>query len=71
MEYHATGNTISVAAGTIDEGSVVGELAGPNNRIFVEEKAAWFTIPDDGLKRYDRFPDSFQEAIDAWKAGRM
>jgi len=70
MEYHATGDTISVAAGTIDEGRVVGKLAGPSSHIFVAEKAAWFTIPDDGLRRYDRFPDDFQEAIDAWKAGR-
>lgn len=70
MEYHATGDTIGVAAGTIDEGSVVGKLAGPSSHIFVAEKAAWFTIPDDGLRRYDRFPDSLQEAIDAWKAGK-
>ena len=71
MVYHAIPDTISVAAGTVDDGIVVGELPGPTNHIFVAEKAPWFTIPNDGLKRYDRFPDSIQEAINVWSKDRF
>ena len=59
--------TFGIAVGTIDEESVVGELAGPSNHIFVAEKAAWYRIPDDGLRRYNGFPEEMQKTIDAWK----
>ena len=70
MEYYATPDTISIAAGTIDEGSVVGDLPGPTNHIFVADKAPWFKIPNDGLERYDGFPDGMQTAIDRWSEGK-
>lgn len=49
---------ISIAAGTIDEDSMGTVLAGPTSHIFVSEKATWFTIPEDGFERYDRFSES-------------
>ena len=67
MTYYATPDTIAVAAGTIDEKSVQGELVKPGNHIFVGEKANWFVLPEDGLDRYDEFPPGFEDALETWK----
>ena len=71
MEYYAIPDTIGVAAGTIDDDGLMGKLDGPVNHIFVAEKAEWYTIPSDGLRRYTGFPEEFQKAIDAWRKKGM
>lgn len=70
MEYYADPKTVGVAAGTIDEESVTRQLVGPSNHIFVSEKASWFTLPDDGLPRYEKFSPTFQKMLDTWKSGQ-
>jgi hypothetical protein len=44
---------ISVAAGTIDDWDVKGELVKPREYVFVKEKPVWFDLPDDGLPRWE------------------
>ena len=67
MTYYALPDTIAVAAGTIDEESVQGELVKPSNHIFLGEKAKWYTLPEDGLARYDEWPPGFEDALETWK----
>ena len=67
MTYYAAPDTIAVAAGTIDETSMQGELLKPDCHIFVEDKAGWFTLPDDGLTRYEKFPPGFEDTLETWK----
>lgn len=69
--YHATPDTIAIAAGTIDDDKILAELPERSNHIFVAEKAAWFTIPEDGLKRYMGFPEGVQSVIDAGSQERV
>ena len=67
MTYYALPDTISVSAGTIDEESMKGRILKPDNHIFVGEKADWYTLPDDGLKRYKEFPPGITDALENWK----
>lgn len=54
-----------MAYSTIDESEEA--LAPPTEHIFVGSKASWYTIPDDGAERYDRFDPPFQKELDRWK----
>lgn len=45
----------SLATSSIDDQSVKGKLPKPTEHIFLEEKAAWYDLPDDGLAKYKRF----------------
>ena len=38
--------------------------------IFLKEKAAYFVLADDGVKRYDEFPEGFVDKIAEWKASQ-
>ena len=67
MTYYALPDTIAVAAGTIDEESVQGELVKPGNHIFLGEKAKWYVLPEDGLDRYDEWPPGFEDALETWR----
>ena len=67
MQYHHIPDTVGVAAGTIEEDSLKEQLSGPSNHIFVAEKASWFTIPNDGLPRYEAFSPEFTKMLDAWR----
>lgn len=59
---------MSIVAGSIDEGSVKGELTKPTEHIFLKEKAGWFDLPEDGLGRFERFSDAESDRkIKAWK----
>lgn len=71
MQYKFQPEWISIAAGSIDEESVHGQLVGVSEHIFLGEKAAWFEVPDDGAERFERFSGNFQEQIDTWKEGAM
>lgn len=68
MRLHAATNPerMAITVGSIDEGSVKGKLMKPTGHIFLEEKAGWFDLPEDGLERFDRFSDGSDEAIKAW-----
>lgn len=67
MAYHCQPERISVAAGTIDETSVHGNLPKPSMHIFLKEKAGWFQLPEDGLDRWEEFSTPFQEKLDRWR----
>lgn len=66
MFYYCQPDKISITVGTIDENEV--EIPKPTAHIFLEEKARWFDVPNDGLNRYNRFPPAFQAKLDAWEA---
>lgn len=58
---------MSIVVGSIDEGSVKGELMKPTEHIFLEEKAGWFDLPEDGLGRFERFSEGVSDRkIKAW-----
>jgi hypothetical protein len=58
---------MSITVGSIDEGSVKGELVKPSMHIFLEEKAGWFDLPEDGLKRFEKWDDEESDKkIQAW-----
>lgn len=69
MRLHdaTTPEWMSIAVGSIDEGSVKGDLIKPTKHIFLEEKAGWFDLPEDGLGRFERFSDAESDRmIKAW-----
>lgn len=65
MQYHLQPASMSIAAGTIDKTTAPIPL--PGEHIFVSEKSPWFTIPADGLDRFEQFDPPFQSRLDAWK----
>lgn len=70
MQYKFQQERISITAGSIDEESVkCGLGVKPSEHIFLREKAEWFEVPDDGVPRYEGFPDEFQRKLDSWKQG--
>lgn len=54
MQYAFDAEGMSIAAGSIDEGSKA-ELPRPEMHIFLEEKADWDVLGADGLERHGRF----------------
>ncbi|KAI9738486.1 MAG: hypothetical protein M1818_005383 [Claussenomyces sp. TS43310] len=72
MKYEAYPTIIFVAAGTIDEKSVEGNL--PKRRLHIYagkgKKAAWFDLPDDGIPRRDAMGPEFRRGIDEWEQGK-
>ncbi|KAG0646325.1 hypothetical protein D0Z07_8365 [Hyphodiscus hymeniophilus] len=71
MMYKFQREKISLTAGSIDEKSVKGVLVKPVEHIFLAEKAPWFIVPDDGLNRFETFPDmeGFVKKMEEWKKG--
>lgn len=67
MIYDHKKEHVSIAAGTIDEGTVKGELPKTDHHIFLEEKAGWYDLPDDETGRYKKFRPAFQEGLDVSK----
>jgi hypothetical protein len=62
-----TPEVMSITVGSIDEGSVKGKLVKPSMHIFLEEKAGWFDLPEDGLKRFEKWDDEVSDKkIQAW-----
>ncbi|OBT84582.1 hypothetical protein VE02_06326 [Pseudogymnoascus sp. 03VT05] len=58
---------MSIVVGSIDEGSIKGEMMKPTEHIFLEEKAGWFDLPEDGLGRFERFSEGESDKkIKAW-----
>jgi len=70
MQYNCETEVIEITAGSIDEGSVKGALPAAGRHIFLGEKAGWYVLPDDGLERYEGFPEGFQRKLDEWKTGQ-
>ncbi len=70
MKYASDDATIGIAAGTMDERSLKGEAMKLTEHIFVEQKPGWYTIPEDGVKRWERFSAGFEEELQAWMKER-
>ncbi|KAI4278188.1 MAG: hypothetical protein LQ337_001202 [Flavoplaca oasis] len=68
MKYQCDEATIGIAAGTIDEGNLHGNEMKATEHIFVEQKAAWHQMAEDGVKRWGRFSDMFEEKLRDWRA---
>ncbi|KAI4284264.1 MAG: hypothetical protein L6R38_001541 [Xanthoria sp. 2 TBL-2021] len=67
MKYGFDETNIGIAAGAMDEGSLKGEVMKVTGHIFVEQKPSWYEIPEDGVKRWERFSDGFEEKLDMWR----
>ena len=65
MQYHLQPARLSIAASTIDKSTA--PVPQPEEHIFLNEKASWFQMPDDGLSRFDEFDPSFQDKLNRWK----
>lgn len=71
MMYHCEPNSIGIAAGTIDEGSLPAgkEVGKPIAHIFLKEKAGWEVLGEDGIERFDEFSEGFADVMKEWKEG--
>ena len=65
MRYHHQPEELGIASGTI--GKSAAPLPRPKEHIFLQDKAVWFELPDDGLQRFDEFDPPFQHELDEWK----
>lgn len=67
--WYFVNDDFSMAAGTIDEESLpkgtLSMLGRP--RIFLEDKAGWYDIPDDGAPGYERFGGDFEKKLGEWR----
>ena len=70
MKSHLELDSIDIAAGTIDDDSVEGDLVPVSAHTFVSQKASWYTIGEDGLKKWDRFTGEYQLKLDEWEKKR-
>lgn len=69
MQYKCEKDQIHLTAGSINEESVKGVLPKASAHIFMGdgEKASWYDLPSDGLRRQATFSTAFQKKIDDWK----
>lgn len=65
MQYRFASDRIGVCTGTVTEADP--PLPRLEAHIFLEEKAPWFVIPDDGAKRYDGFSPGYDDKIKRWR----
>ncbi|KAJ5933806.1 hypothetical protein N7454_006135 [Penicillium verhagenii] len=49
MSLHSSPDFIGIVAGTIDDGTIVPPASA---HIFLEDKAPWYEIPEDGAERW-------------------
>jgi hypothetical protein len=68
MQYLFQPNRIGLTAGTFDR--VEGSLPKVGEHIFLKEKAVWFEVPDDGIPRFEGFPDVFGRLLEEWVEGK-
>ncbi len=72
MKYKAEPDSVGICAGTVDETSMGPKrleevVNGKVKHIFVGEKAGWYTLGEDGLRRYEKFTDGMGEVDDGTK----
>ena len=70
MVYDCEPDLISMTMGTANEDSVKGELPKAKAHIFVgdgeKKRARWYELPKDGIPRFARFTDEFQEKLNEY-----
>ncbi|TVY19030.1 putative lyase [Lachnellula arida] len=67
MQYKWEPEVIHLTAGTINEQSVKGNMPKIGQHLFVQEKAGWFSLPDDEVPKCQTFGSGFQKKLEAWK----
>jgi hypothetical protein len=67
--WYSVNDNFGIAAGSLDEESMpAGTLAGLERpRIFLQEKAGWYDIPEDGAPKFERFQPGFDEKLGEWR----
>ena len=63
IQYECYPQKVHIAVGTVVKGQVPKMAC----HLFVSEKPSWYTIPDDGVRRWERFDDEFQDVMKRWK----
>lgn len=66
MVYHFEKERMAVCLGSVNEAEPA--LPKLEAHIFLESKAPWFVVPDDGARRLNRFSPEFEDVIAKWKA---
>lgn len=66
MKYDYEPELLSVTTGTIDSAHQ-GKIPKPSCYLFLQEKVAWFDMPDDGVGRWDRFSPDMAESLEKWQ----
>ncbi|KIX09524.1 uncharacterized protein Z518_00604 [Rhinocladiella mackenziei CBS 650.93] len=69
MRYHFEPERIGLCLGTVLEARP--PLPGLSAHIFLNEKASYFVLPDDGASGWDEFKPKFHDKIRKWKQGRV
>lgn len=71
MQYDCYPEKTHVAAGSVIE-DVEGVMKSlkAGDHIFVADKPAWYTIPEDGVERYDGFDQSFLDRQRRYEEGQ-
>ncbi|TVY29707.1 hypothetical protein LHYA1_G000943 [Lachnellula hyalina] len=67
MQYKWEPELIHLTAGTINEQSVKGNMPKIEQHIFVQQKAGWHDLLDDGVPKQETFGSGFQKKLAAWK----
>lgn len=68
MQYDCyKGTRIHLAAGTLVEGTIPEGLG--RAHIWVGDKAGWYEMPQDGVRRWEGFDDEFKEVLRGFEAG--
>ena len=68
MRYYCRPGSVSIVYGSVDESQEA--LEPPKEHIFVQEKASWFELPEDGATRHEKFDPPFHDMLHNWKKNR-
>ncbi len=69
MKYSCSPDHTDVALGIVDSETISGAVAKPGKHIFFKEKSKWYSIPEDGVDKWDSFTDDFMKAKNEWVQG--
>ena len=67
MQYHCYPSKTHVAVGSVVEGT--DSLPKVGMHIWVRRAPAWYSIPQDGVERWDEFDPQFDKVLDDFKQG--
>jgi len=68
IQYDFYPNKTHVAAGTVTVGAdVIPEVC---MHLWLKKAPRWYRVPEDGVPRYEEFPEEFEEAWVKYREGR-
>ena len=68
MKYPCRPDATSVNMGSIDDDSLTMKMVKAKEHIFLQEKASWWELSEDGLARHQAFNEPFQLRLKEWQA---